>query len=160
MTEGDKAIPVRVAVRIRPLSNKEEDDGCLTTIKVRRRRRMEMPWSVWELPPSLPPFSFQVIPGRPQVHMSSMDRAYTYDFAFDSDSLQEEVYGGSVSGMIPRLFEGYNATVLAYGQTGSGKTYSMGTAHDTDSTTEQLAGVIPRWEGPSFARSRHIFNLI
>ena len=45
--------------------------------------------------------------------------------------------------MIPRLFEGYNVTVLAYGQTGSGKTHSMGTAYRKDAQPE-LEGVIPR----------------
>ena len=48
-----------------------------------------------------------------------------------------------VAGMIPRLFEGYNVTVLAYGQTGSGKTHSMGTAYRKDAQPE-LEGVIPR----------------
>ncbi len=133
---GDKAIPVRVAVRIRPLSRKESDDGCVSAIKV--------------------------IPGRPQVFMSSMDRAYTYDYAFDDNICQDEVYREAVRGMIPKLFEGYNATVLAYGQTGSGKTYSMGTAYNSFETKKEVAGVIPRAVGEIFEeierRAEEVFN--
>ena len=32
----DKAIPVKVALRIRPLSNKEIDEGCQAVVQVRR----------------------------------------------------------------------------------------------------------------------------
>ena len=39
MSDPDKVIPVRVAVRIRPLSKKEEDEGCVEDIRVRRRQK-------------------------------------------------------------------------------------------------------------------------
>ena len=76
--------------------------------------------------------------------MTQLERAYTYDYALDVDGTQDALYSGSVRDMIPRLFDGYNATVLAYGQTGSGKTHSMGTAHRPGETPLELAGVIPR----------------
>ncbi len=85
------------------------------------------------------------------MHLLTVDKAYTYDYAFDSDVDQGRVYAESVRCMIPRLFEGYNATVLAYGQTGSGKTHSMGTAHEPSRTSAHLAGIIPRAVGDIFA---------
>ena len=94
-----------------------------------------------------------MVPNRPQIYMSSLEKAFTFDYAYGDGSTQESVYDESVSQMIQRLFEGYNATVLAYGQTGSGKTFSMGTTYDADTTPLELAGVIPR-------SVKEIFNTI
>uniref|UniRef100_A0A452T051 Kinesin family member 21B n=1 Tax=Ursus maritimus TaxID=29073 RepID=A0A452T051_URSMA len=83
-----------------------------------------------------------VTPGEPQVLLGK-DKAFTYDFVFDLDTWQEQIYSTCVSQLIEGCFEGYNATVLAYGQTGAGKTYTMGTGFDT-ATSEQEQGIIPR----------------
>lgn len=56
-----------------------------------------------------------VTPGEPQVLLGK-DKAFTYDFVFDLDTWQEQVYTTCVSKLIEGCFEGYNATVLAYGQ--------------------------------------------
>ncbi|XP_030897574.1 kinesin-like protein KIF21B [Leptonychotes weddellii] len=83
-----------------------------------------------------------VTPGEPQVLLGK-DKAFTYDFVFDLDTWQEQIYSTCVSKLIEGCFEGYNATVLAYGQTGAGKTYTMGTGFDT-ATSEEEQGIIPR----------------
>ncbi|KAG8518021.1 Kinesin-like protein KIF21B [Galemys pyrenaicus] len=83
-----------------------------------------------------------VTPGEPQVLLGK-DKAFTYDFVFDLDTWQEQIYSTCVSKLIEGCFEGYNATVLAYGQTGAGKTYTMGTGFDTV-TSEEEQGIIPR----------------
>ncbi|XP_077013480.1 kinesin-like protein KIF21B isoform X2 [Tamandua tetradactyla] len=83
-----------------------------------------------------------VTPGEPQVLLGK-DKAFTYDFVFDLDTWQEQIYSTCVSKLIEGCFEGYNATVLAYGQTGAGKTYTMGTGFDTV-TSEDEQGIIPR----------------
>ncbi|KAF0877211.1 KI21B protein, partial [Crocuta crocuta] len=83
-----------------------------------------------------------VTPGEPQVLLGK-DKAFTYDFVFDLDTWQEQIYSTCVSKLIEGCFEGYNATVLAYGQTGAGKTYTMGTGFDT-ATAEEEQGIIPR----------------
>merc|ERR1712179_196968 len=75
-----------------------------------------------------------------------------YDYAFDQDISQVDIYEKAVKNLVPQLFKGYNVTVLAYGQTGSGKTHSMGTTN-TSSTSEDAEGVIPR-------AIRDIFNVI
>ena len=115
--EKEKTIPVRVALRIRPLVPKETGDGCKECIRC--------------------------VPGNAQVVIGD-DKAFTYDYVFGSSSKQEELYNDTVIPLLEGFFKGYNATVLAYGQTGSGKTYSMGTAFTMSNETSEERGVIPR----------------
>lgn len=117
MKEEVKGIPVRVALRCRPLVPKEISEGCQMCL------------------------SF--VPGEPQVVVGT-DKSFTYDFVFDPSTEQEEVFNTAVAPLIRGIFKGYNATVLAYGQTGSGKTYSMGGAYTADQENEPTVGVIPR----------------
>ncbi|XP_039739471.1 kinesin-like protein KIF21B [Pteropus medius] len=107
---------VKVAVRIRPQLSKEKIEGCHICTSV--------------------------TPGEPQVLLGK-DKAFTYDFVFDLDTWQEQVYATCVSKLIEGCFEGYNATVLAYGQTGAGKTYTMGSGFDVAMAQEEQ-GIIPR----------------
>lgn len=115
--EKEKTIPVRVALRIRPLVPKETGEGCQECIKC--------------------------VPGNAQVVMGE-DKAFTYDYVFGISSKQEDLYNETVIPLLEGLFKGYNATVLAYGQTGSGKTYSMGTAFTMCNEATEDKGVIPR----------------
>ncbi|XP_076777013.1 chromosome-associated kinesin KIF4A-like [Arvicanthis niloticus] len=117
MKEEVKGIPVRVALRCRPLVPKEIGEGCQVCL------------------------SF--VPGKPQVVIGT-DKSFTYDFVFDPSTEQEEVFNTAVAPLIKGIFKGYNATVLAYGQTGSGKTYSMGGAYSADQENEPTIGIIPR----------------
>nr|XP_025951823.1 chromosome-associated kinesin KIF4A isoform X2 [Dromaius novaehollandiae] len=115
--EDDKVIPVRVALRCRPLVPKETSEGCQMCL------------------------SF--VPGEPQVIVGN-DKSFTYDYVFDPLVEQEEVFNTAVAPLIRGIFKGYNATVLAYGQTGSGKTYSMGGTYTANQEHEPSVGVIPR----------------
>ncbi|KFQ45438.1 Kinesin-like KIF21B, partial [Nestor notabilis] len=90
-----------------------------------------------------------VTPGEPQVLLGK-DKAFTYDFVFDLDTWQEQIYTTCVGKLIEGCFEGYNATVLAYGQTGAGKTYTMGTGFDIN-ISEEEQGIIPRAIGHLFS---------
>ncbi|KAI2659276.1 Kinesin-like protein KIF21B [Labeo rohita] len=83
-----------------------------------------------------------VTPGEPQVLLGK-DKAFTYDFVFDLDAQQHQIYSACVQKLVEGCFEGYNATVFAYGQTGSGKTYTMGTGFDVTVSDEEQ-GIIPR----------------
>ncbi|TRZ02979.1 hypothetical protein DNTS_004984 [Danionella cerebrum] len=83
-----------------------------------------------------------VTPGEPQVLLGK-DKAFTYDFVFDIEAEQQQIYAGCVHKLIEGCFDGYNATVFAYGQTGSGKTYTMGTGFDV-AVSEEERGIIPR----------------
>ncbi|XP_064015063.1 chromosome-associated kinesin KIF4A isoform X2 [Pogoniulus pusillus] len=115
--EDEKGIPVRVALRCRPLVPKETSEGCQMCL------------------------SF--VPGEPQVVVGN-DKAFTYDYVFDPSVEQEEVFNTAVAPLIRGIFKGYNATVLAYGQTGSGKTFSMGGAYTANQEHEPSTGIIPR----------------
>nr|XP_025844053.1 kinesin-like protein KIF27 [Vulpes vulpes] len=109
-------IPVKVAVRIRPLLCKEvlhNHQACVRVI----------------------PNTQQIIIGR--------DRVFTFDFVFGKNSTQDQVYNTCIKPLVLSLIEGYNATVFAYGQTGSGKTYTIGGGH-VASVVEGQKGIIPR----------------
>uniref|UniRef100_A0A8C9HT16 Kinesin family member 27 n=1 Tax=Piliocolobus tephrosceles TaxID=591936 RepID=A0A8C9HT16_9PRIM len=109
-------IPVKVAVRIRPLLCKEVLHNHQVCVRVI-------------------PNNQQVIIGR--------DRVFTFDFVFGKNSTQDEVYNTCIKPLVLSLIEGYNATVFAYGQTGSGKTYTIGGGHIA-SVVEGQKGIIPR----------------
>ncbi|XP_077360275.1 kinesin family member 4 [Festucalex cinctus] len=118
MTTVDaKVIPVRVALRCRPLVPKEINEGCQCCLNF--------------------------VPGEPQVVVGT-EKAFTYDYVFDPTVEQEEVFSTAVSPLLHGLFKGYHATVLAYGQTGSGKTFSMGGAYTAAQENDPSVGVIPR----------------
>ncbi|XP_075064938.1 kinesin-like protein KIF21A isoform X2 [Mixophyes fleayi] len=107
---------VRVALRIRPQLAKEKIEGCHICTSV--------------------------TPGEPQVFLGK-DKAFTFDYVFNIDSIQDDIYSQCTEKLIDGCFEGYNATVFAYGQTGSGKTYTMGTGFDVN-ISEEEQGIIPR----------------
>ncbi len=94
-----------VSVRIRPLNEKESDFSkleCLTiqgnTINITDQNKKNSP---------------------------SKEQQFTYDYVFNKDSSQEEVYNNTTKNLLKGIINGYNATVIAYGATGSGKTYTM-----------------------------------
>lgn len=122
--EDNNEKTVRVAVRIRPLIERELEDNsqvCTT-----------------------------VFPNEHQICIGD-DKTFTYDYVFDQDSKQSTIYDLCVKNLVEGCFSGYNATVLAYGQTGSGKTYTMGIEPqalvDFD---EDLGGIVPRAVGQLF----------
>uniref|UniRef100_A0A8C9VBB8 Kinesin family member 4 n=1 Tax=Scleropages formosus TaxID=113540 RepID=A0A8C9VBB8_SCLFO len=117
LNKDEKVIPVRVALRCRPLVVKEISEGCQNCLTF--------------------------VPGEPQVIVGN-DKAFTYDYVFDPLTEQEEVFNTAVSPLLSGFFKGYNATVLAYGQTGSGKTYSMGGTYSSAQEDDPTVGVIPR----------------
>ncbi|NXH42751.1 KIF27 protein, partial [Dicaeum eximium] len=113
---GMEEIPVKVAVRVRPLLSKEILHNHQVCVR-------------------LVPNAKQVIIGK--------DHVFTFDFVFGKNSTQEEVYAVCIKPLLASLTEGYNATVFAYGQTGSGKTYTIGGDHIASVTVDER-GIIPR----------------
>ncbi|XP_013171059.1 PREDICTED: chromosome-associated kinesin KIF4-like isoform X6 [Papilio xuthus] len=107
---------VQVALRIRPLMQQEIERGCDECI--------------------------DVVAGEPQVQIK--DLAFTYNYVFPQHITQQEFYDTAVKGLIRKLFQGYNVTILAYGQTGSGKTYTMGTNYSGSEGDSTNLGVIPQ----------------
>ncbi|XP_069736257.1 kinesin-like protein KIF27 isoform X2 [Phaenicophaeus curvirostris] len=116
MESGMEEIPVKVAIRIRPLLSREVLHNHQVCVRV-------------------VPNTQQIIIGK--------DRVFTFDFVFGKNSTQEEVYTACIKPLLVSLTEGYNATVFAYGQTGSGKTYTIGGGYIA-SVAEDEKGIIPR----------------
>ena len=79
MADQDDSSSVRVAVRIRPQLPREIIDACKICITK--------------------------TPGEPQTWLGS-NKAYTYDYVYESDSLQEDVYTETVHDLIEGTFEG------------------------------------------------------
>eukprot|EP00553_Chaetoceros_curvisetus_P013254 CAMPEP_0204642126 /NCGR_PEP_ID=MMETSP0717-20131115/51520_1 /ASSEMBLY_ACC=CAM_ASM_000666 /TAXON_ID=230516 /ORGANISM="Chaetoceros curvisetus" /LENGTH=468 /DNA_ID=CAMNT_0051662871 /DNA_START=119 /DNA_END=1525 /DNA_ORIENTATION=+ len=52
-------------------------------------------------------------------------RKFDFDFVFDDQISQKQVYTRTTMPLITDFINGYNVTCLVYGQTGSGKTHSM-----------------------------------
>ncbi|XP_019861180.1 PREDICTED: kinesin-like protein KIF21A [Amphimedon queenslandica] len=123
MDRNDQDTSVKVAVRIRPQNAKEQVDMCRVCTFV--------------------------TPGEPQVVLGR-DKAFTYDYVFDTGTEQVQLYTSCVEKLVEGCFSGLNATVLAYGQTGSGKTYTMGTGFDVTVLPDEQ-GVVPR-------AVHHLFN--
>uniref|UniRef100_A0A6A7FV47 Chromosome-associated kinesin KIF4-like n=2 Tax=Hirondellea gigas TaxID=1518452 RepID=A0A6A7FV47_9CRUS len=116
---SNRCIPVRVAVRVRPLVQRAAQEYFSS--------------------------SLEVLPEHKQISIGSdSNRSFTYDYVFTPDCGQEEIYNAAVSKVVLQLYKGFNVTVLAYGQTGSGKTYSMGTNYVLDRDNEEEMGIIPR----------------
>jgi len=110
----DDIINVKVAVRVRPLSTKELNRNCQTIINVVDS----------------------------SIHVKALDnqrieRQFAFDYCYDSNSLQENVYNDLGKPLIVKALDGFNGTIFAYGQTGSGKSHSM-----TGSSEDK--GIIPR----------------
>ncbi len=96
---------VKVAVRCRPMSSKETARGCGSIVTINAN-------SVH-------------IEGVDGDHGSKESKDYTFDFAYDSNSTQDQVYKDIGEPVVTQAMDGFNCTVFAYGQTGSGKSYSM-----------------------------------
>uniref|UniRef100_A0A8C6Q6Z3 Kinesin-like protein n=1 Tax=Nothobranchius furzeri TaxID=105023 RepID=A0A8C6Q6Z3_NOTFU len=103
---------LNVALRIRPLSDGEQEEGA-TIVAHRVDDQMVVLMDPMEDPDDIL-----------RAHRSR-EKTYLFDVAFDFSASQEEVYRATTKGLIEGLISGYNATVFAYGPTGCGKTYTM-----------------------------------
>ncbi|XP_056887144.1 LOW QUALITY PROTEIN: kinesin-like protein KIF19 [Takifugu flavidus] len=101
-----------VALRIRPVSDAEQEEGA-TIAAHRLDEQMVILMDPLEDPDDILRAN------------RSREKTYMFDVAFDYLASQAEVYRATTKGLIEGLISGYNATVFAYGPTGCGKTYTM-----------------------------------
>lgn len=67
---------------------------------------------------------------------------FSFDYVYDQDSSQLEVYENAGKPAVSSILQGYNATIFAYGQTGTGKTHTMeGFRYNAQ---DPQRGIIPR----------------
>lgn len=78
-------------------------------------------------------------------------QSFTFDYVFDSDASQSEIFEYIGRPMISDIMAGYNGTIFAYGQTGSGKTFTM----MGELLSDYNQGIIPKTSNELF---NHIDN--
>jgi hypothetical protein len=105
---------VKVAVRCRPMSSKEVARGCNSIVTVTQR-------------------TIQI----KATESNQEDKNFTFDYAYDGNCTQKEVYTDFGHSIVAQALDGFNGTIFAYGQTGSGKTFSM-------LGTDDNKGIIPQ----------------
>ena len=90
---------VRVAIRCRPLSDKEKETSCQMAVNINRLRG-------------------EVIIGHQRGRGSSnvAEKTFTFDLVFDMDAAQTEVYNETARPIVESVLEGYNGTVIDYTQ--------------------------------------------
>ncbi|XP_036402013.1 kinesin-like protein KIF22 [Megalops cyprinoides] len=106
---------VRVAVRLRPYMEKQDDKGEGPCVR------------------GLGSQSLEIINWR----NSTETLQYQFDAFYGEQTTQQEVFMTSVKPILPHLLNGQNASVFAYGPTGAGKTHTM-------LGSQEQPGVIPR----------------
>ncbi|XP_027947691.1 kinesin-like protein KIF19 [Eumetopias jubatus] len=101
-----------VALRIRPLSDTELEEGAtITAHKVGDQMVVLMD------PGEDPEDTLR-------AHRSR-EKTFIFDTVFDQHASQEDVYRATTQHLVEGVVSGYNATVFAYGPSGAGKTYTM-----------------------------------
>lgn len=109
---------IMVCVRVRPMNAKEIMMGGKSLLRVLKGKLVVM------LNPQVARDDFLRL-------NRNREKRYAFDYAFDEDTDQDEVYRCTTKFLISGVFRGFNATVFAYGNTGAGKTYTMcGTANN------------------------------
>uniref|UniRef100_A0A5S6QUX3 Kinesin motor domain-containing protein n=1 Tax=Trichuris muris TaxID=70415 RepID=A0A5S6QUX3_TRIMR len=111
-----KSIPVKVAIRCRPMALMEKEQGATDCLQILSDHRQV------------------VIDGR----------CFQFDEVFGHSCSQHQVYESCAAPLCDSFFEGYNCTIFAYGQTGSGKTYTMGTEEKAQGSCPESGGLIIR----------------
>lgn len=109
---------IKVAVRCRPLNDKENKEHSKKVVSVDQSRN-------------------EIFLTHPQ---SSKKKQFTFDYTYDENSKQEEVYQMCAFRIVESVLEGYNGTIFAYGQTGTGKTFTM----EGQTAVAENRGIIPR----------------
>lgn len=106
---------VRVAVRLRPYMDKQDEKGEGPCVR------------------GLGPQILEIVNWR----NATETLRYQFDMFHGDQTTQQEVFLCSVKPVIPHILNGQNASVFAYGPTGAGKTHTM-------LGSQEQPGVIPR----------------
>ena len=111
-----------VAVRARPLTKSELEDSNFNTISVPEKDKITVTIPTEYIPDDK---SNIYLAGDQIKIIKVKEVSYKYDFVFNENATQDEIYRCTTSSLITQVVSGYSATILAYGATGSGKTYTM-----------------------------------
>lgn len=129
-SDGDEAKSMFVAVRIRPLSEKEKESHHSSCTDVIDGKVVAIKKS-----------------GNAAEYLKSQNGSiheYGFDAAFNESASQYDVYSKTAKPFLDYLLDGINVTVFAYGATGAGKTHTlMGNARCDAASAHADAGIIP-----------------
>ena len=100
---------IRVIIRKRPLSKKEQSKNEKDVIDIKENKKVI------------------VKEQKQKVDLTKYmeEHQFIFDLAYDQDATNEKIYLETVRPMIQAAFNKTKVTCFAYGQTGSGKTYTM-----------------------------------
>ena len=101
---------ILVAIRCRPLNEKEKETSNKKTIKILNNKL--------------------IILKDPNIinninNNRSKEISMTFDYIFDENETQENIFNSTTKFLIEGVVNGFNATIFTYGATGAGKTYTM-----------------------------------
>ena len=101
---------ILVAVRVRPLNQKEKMISSDETINVENKNTIILKDPSEYINPN---------------NIRAKEQILTFDYAFDKNETQQNIFNSTTKFLINGIVNGFNATVFAYGATGAGKTYTM-----------------------------------
>ena len=111
-----------VAVRCRPLSQRELDFSNINTITIEK----EVVTVSNPIEYNSNDISNLYLNKEKNITITkTKQNKFAFDFAFQEKTNQEEIYHYTTETLLQSVFDGFNSTVFAYGATGSGKTYTM-----------------------------------
>ncbi|XP_012499794.1 PREDICTED: kinesin-like protein KIF28P [Propithecus coquereli] len=114
---------VKVAVRVRPFSQREKNSGskCVISMHSRTTTTIQDPKN----PEHVKTFTFDLTYWSHSGFQKDKDGVLISADPSSKFAGQRDVFHDLGRGILDSAWQGYNATLLAYGQTGSGKSYSM-----------------------------------
>ncbi|CAD8105985.1 unnamed protein product [Paramecium sonneborni] len=116
---------ILVAIRVRPLSQKERSLSEFETIRILDNKMIVLLDPEQEREDDL-------------LRKNRLKETnFAFDFVFDDFASQQMIYENTTEFLLEGVLEGYNTTVFCYGATGSGKTFTM-------IGTQQEVGLMPR----------------
>ena len=101
---------ILVAVRCRPLNQKEREISLYETLQIMERKIIILKDPNGASNPN---------------NVRTKEQTLAFDYAFDQYEGQKEIFSCTTQFLINGVTNGFNATVFAYGATGAGKTYTM-----------------------------------
>lgn len=124
LVEQDGGESVRVCVRIRPMSQKEQATSSNHCLEVQNPQLLIL-------------------------KQKNTARQYAFHQILDENIRQGQVFSETgVPSLLDSSLDGYSCTIFAYGQTGSGKTYTMAGSEErlgrADYVSDDSDGIIPR----------------
>ena len=112
-----------VALRARPLLARELEDSNYKTISILDPETVSITIPTEYISTDKGKYYFH---GEKKIKVTKVKEAtFKFDFAFDTQTEQADIYQYTTSHLVKQIINGFNATVFAYGATGTGKTYTM-----------------------------------